>query len=623
MKRFWIVLALLTVLCGCDGKTPEQTESAPVQTTVRPTEEATEPVAEDPGLYVPGSDVEQQSGGAVRPYRVIGENVLDVIAAEDRLVVFSGCSTGKYVSVLTGDNCVVEAQGLLSGCMSTEAGTVRVTENSLVYYDGGSRSVVFLDKELKEKKRLALPEQVTGAPVISEDLCTVFYCVENKLHALDVTTGISRLIRQQSCQWQNLQGSFFGDTVLQCNMIDENMQAFTCFLSAETGQLLGQDEALLRFFGSDERFFLIRQNGCLPEYLFGDEQGQVQTLTIPQTAVYSVLDCNAVVGAQIGEEGTRMFLYDLRSGSCTAQTLLSGIEGVYDVTADPAGRYIWISVYDREAQQDMLYRWDYSLSPQEDPRIYTGKRYTREDPDVQGLAECKQKAQSLADTYGVKILLGEDVISPWDYTLTTEYRVEALELGLAQLETALAAYPEEFLTTMVEQTDSGILCISLVRDISQDVDGVQYWIEGDACIALKMCDTMEQDMYHEVSHVLDNFIIANCYAYDDWEKLNPEGAVYDYNYSDYRDRTDWTWLEGEQRAFIDSYSMSYPKEDRARILEYAMTAGNEELFRSEYLQGKLLKICKGIRESFGYERYEGTFLWEQYLETSLAYTKKK
>lgn len=622
MKRIWIAAVLLLLLCGCDAEDPGQTGSLPEQ-TVAPTAQSTEPVVEDPGLYLPESELERLTGGAVRAYSIPGENVLDVMAAGDRLVIFSSCNTGMRATVLTGENCAVGSQTLLSGCMNTQTGSIRVTGDGLAYYDGGSRSVVFLDLQLEETLRVPLPEQTTADPVISEDLTTIFYCAGDKIHALDVATGISRMIRQQNCQWQTLQGSWFGDSVLQCYMIGEDMSVSTCFLSAQTGQLLGQDGYLTCFYGCDDRFFLVRENGCLPECLFGDTQGLLQALTVPQDTVYSALSRNAVIALEAGDAGTELFLYDLSTGKCASSVLLEGLEGVYDVTADTDGRYIWISVFDREAQQDMLYRWDPELSAVEGDTLYTGPRYTRESPDSQGIAACDQKARALEQTYGVRILLGEDVIEPWDYTLTTEYRTEALELGLTQLEKALAAYPEGFLSAVVKQTDSGILCISLVRDISEAVDGLQYWIGGDAYIALKITDTMERDLYHEVSHVLDNYIIANCYAYDDWEELNPQGAVYDYNYTDYPGRTDWTWLEGEDRAFIDSYSMTYPKEDRARILEYAMTPGNEELFRSEYLQAKLLKICEGIRESFGYERYEGSFLWEQYLETSLAYTKKK
>ena len=59
--------------------------------------------------------------------------------------------------------------------------------------------------------------------------------------------------------------------------------------------------------------------------------------------------------------------------------------------------------------------------------------------------------------------------------------------------------------------------------------------------------------------------------------------------------------------------MSYPTEDRARILEYAANPGNEALFVPPVMQQKLRRICQGIREAFSLTDDPDTFLWEQYL----------
>ena len=81
------------------------------------------------------------------------------------------------------------------------------------------------------------------------------------------------------------------------------------------------------------------------------------------------------------------------------------------------------------------------------------------------------------------------------------------------------------------------------------------------------------------------------------------------------------YLQPGKEAFIDSYSMSFPGEDRARIMEYAMTPGNEERFQSPTMQAKLKKLSQGIREAFGLRKSPEEFLWEQYLQESLAYKK--
>ena len=62
---------------------------------------------------------------------------------------------------------------------------------------------------------------------------------------------------------------------------------------------------------------------------------------------------------------------------------------------------------------------------------------------------------------------------------------------------------------------------------------------------------------------------------------------------------------------VDLYSMSYPKEDRARIMEYAMMEDTGSYFTSKIMSRKLDTLCKGIRKAFNLG--DGDYLWEQYL----------
>ena len=64
--------------------------------------------------------------------------------------------------------------------------------------------------------------------------------------------------------------------------------------------------------------------------------------------------------------------------------------------------------------------------------------------------------------------------------------------------------------------------------------------------------------------------------------------------------------------------MSFPKEDRARIFEYALLPGNREVFTPERMQSKLLAVCTGIREAYGLKNDSRIFPWEQYLKNPLA-----
>ena len=65
----------------------------------------------------------------------------------------------------------------------------------------------------------------------------------------------------------------------------------------------------------------------------------------------------------------------------------------------------------------VLYRWELSRSPSGDENVYTSARYTLENMDEAGLAECAQRAAQLSETYGVELLIGMDAVrvEPWDY----------------------------------------------------------------------------------------------------------------------------------------------------------------------------------------------------------------
>ena len=112
--------------------------------------------------------------------------------------------------------------------------------------------------------------------------------------------------------------------------------------------------------------------------------------------------------------------------------------------------------------------------------------------------------------------------------------------------------------------------------------------------------------------------MGNNSNYHNWEDLNPAGFSYNYDYLANPERDDYQLNAGSGRAFIDLYSMSYPREDRARIMEYAMLDDQEYLFQSAPMQAKLRKLCLGIRKAFDLEKEPVVYRWEQYLTKPLV-----
>ena len=133
---------------------------------------------------------------------------------------------------------------------------------------------------------------------------------------------------------------------------------------------------------------------------------------------------------------------------------------------------------------------------------------------------------------------------------------------------------------------------------------------------LSSCGNVTKDFYRCIAYGIDSHVLGNSRDFDTWNGLNPEGFAYGDTVADQS-----RYLEGENRAFTDPVAMRYPHEDRCRVFCNAMLAENGEMFQSKTMQAKLLRLCKGIREAYGLEKSTETYVWEQYLQTSLAYKK--
>ncbi len=115
------------------------------------------------------------------------------------------------------------------------------------------------------------------------------------------------------------------------------------------------------------------------------------------------------------------------------------------------------------------------------------------------------------------------------------------------------------------------------------------------------------------AYVLDVHVLGKSPLVDQWNSLNPEDFVYGAN--DY----DGAWLEGETRVFADEGAMASVIDDRASIFYQAMQKDNAQMFQSETMQAKLLRLCQAIRDAWRLEQKPETYPWEQYLKESIAY----
>ena len=602
MKKLLPLLLVLLLLAGCG--TPEVTEPSGA------TESATK--GEQQGLYDPTSTIEQQTGGAVRVYRLDKNDYFSVSPMGSRLLLRAEDGT---MTVLQGET------GLRLASLSTEVALMNMSiyfdtsVQGAAYYDSDARQVVQVNPQLQETGRYTLPEDMQGMPYISMASEEIYYCVPGEIRALHMQTGVSRLIRSHAYSRQNLNRILFDGQMLLVNFMDEDGADTGCaYISTETGKTLSKyDRSLYPFYTAGDLYVLNRMDGDMSQRLVGSRDGSCQELHMAEKQFASALAMGGVIGYE-ESDGLQLAFYALESGKCTSRVTLPGVSAPKAVmTTENA---VWVLA--SEAGQQILCKWDPTATPTEDEMVYTSKLFTAEDPDLEGLDACRVRAEQISEAYGVKIHVWDDVVLQENSELTVkaEYQVQTLMRMLDDLQAALEQFPEDFLRKTVE---NGWIHVNLMRSVGKNQTMTQFWQGGDCYISIAGWGNLADDFYLGAAYAIDSRVLGHSRKFDDWNDLNPDEFAYSYSYAVHPERD--KWLGHEDHVFLSEKSLSYPHDDRATVFFYAMTASGADAFKEEAAQAKLEVMCRGIREAYELEKSPETYPWEQYLTESLAYTQ--
>lgn len=617
MMKILIALFLsLLLLSGCSAS-----QTLPPE-TIQPTAAvATETAATEPVVPLPE---QPGSGGAIQIYN-LEQELSGILPLKDKLVLFTGTDS-TTLSLIDPKTMLTEQTYTSTVILTPENFTVQLLNTGLSYFDSHTRQTAVLNDALQEVRRIDAPENLAGAPLLSRDGKTLFYCTADAIRALDISSGISRILKEASYPVQGLSGLLMDDTILQVSITDDGGQWQTLFLSTETGQLLHTANDMVNPVTSDRNYFVSLNEGALQTCIFGMPNGDTMLFhpLYPDSSFSFLPDCNQVVTMYPEDSTVHLDLYDLntcrRISSLSIADLLPAGKAVQDAQGG-----IWFMGHQTKTEQAVLCRWNEEISAVSDSTAYGSIRYSQENPDYDGLAACSLYAQEISNRYGIEILIYKDAVQlePWDYHLEYEYHVPVLRRELEALDQRLGAFPQSMLKKLSETFTSLKICLvgsavgSPESGSLEAVNGIQFLDNYDAYIILATDHDTQYALYHELCHLFDTIVLTQSTAYDRWHVLNPEGFDYDNDYIANQSRDGSQWLEPGKEYFIDTYSMSWAKEDRARIMEYAMTPGHEQLFQSPRLQAKLRQLCIGIREAFDLEQATENFLWEQYLQESI------
>lgn len=612
MRSWLTVLPVLLLLLGGCTQAPARETTLPVETTLP------EPTEPDPGLLDPDHPVTQQSKGAIAAYPLDG-NAYSMYLMGERILLVQPSQEGIRLTVLSGDTCVCDATTMLE---NRDICRFWTREDRVAYYDPATNALVVMDGKLREVERILLPKEAYVSMELDSGFTTLYYSLEDKLCAVDLQTGISRLLRQSDGRTPEIL-SLEDGTLLQCRTeVQDTAQLELVACQNGFTYYTGWDLDGISVVGG--YYYALHTDGPIREYIYGDEENTWVFRPVREESLLSanrLADGNILAVYDDGNAGQTLELYDMQEKTRSASVTVPGVRSIYAEQVNEAG--IWFVAQDDGNGADTLCCWKPALSSVE-PAECLFPHYTRENPDAEGLAECQAYAESLGDTYGITIMLTLPEELEAEYIWEEEYQVSAIEEALEELEQALAQFPKDFYQRVVRVTNSRSFTVSLVRSITAangsalpDGNNLQVWVKGDAFLVVEVGENTREMFYHQLWHMTETYVLARNSVLDTWGWLNPEGFAYLESYVIEEQEIQTAYLQPQSRAFIDSLSMTYPREDRASVFAHAMMEGNAELFESETMQRKLQSMSVAIRKAFRWMEREEIFPWEQYLAEPL------
>ena len=590
MNKLLPLVLICALLCGC-GRSDASEETTPITPAESVAGEITTP--EEYGGAVTTIPLNLS---AVRGLRVFCGNIL-LLSGEEHTVL----------TLLEGQTMDVLYSAAAEFSLHQEDPSfILHPDEKLSYFDPGVRETVVLDSDLTQVDRISAPVGLSGMPILSPDRKTLFYCTDTQVKALNLTSGISRCVKEMEPDNRQLTGVHMDGSVLQCQT-----QQQTLFLCAEDGTLLHQSSGVFSVITDADRYYCHMPVGGNQIALFGQGENSPQ-IFLPSdfsSPIYFLPTQKAVL---TNSSETLEF----RRLSDTKAASRLDLESDHTLLAADCLDEDTLVLLSYHAREDayLLTFWDPLSSSPVPPQ---SRIVPYDDPD---LSLCAAQAEALGNKYGIRILIGEDAarVAPAYVQFTAETLAPVLQWELDRLEILLSRYPRE----LIQQTAAHFsrLNLCLVREISGNPEhpsaapGLQYLADSEAFLILPTGEDAEIALNHQLFHLMEIHILSESNSLDRWNERNPAGFRYDYDYAANERRDSGVYLFAENRSFVDTFSMSYPTEDRARILEYAMTPGQEALFRPKAMQAKLKTLCNGIRDAYNLKENRETFLWEQYLE---------
>ena len=270
--------------------------------------------------------------------------------------------------------------------------------------------------------------------------------------------------------------------------------------------------------------------------------------------------------------------------------------------------------------------WDVSAATEGENLQMSSPEQTQQSQTVLE-QQLYERAAKLSERFGVDIRIAEQCDLDYShyetYLLTNPVFVRS---ALDILEETLGLYPVGFFRQLPYGSIESIR-IELVGGLTakDDIDthpaSVGAFTQDVGSYYVMVLDgflLQPQTLFHEFSHIIDarlewdSMIRENAlYSEEAWLAFQPEGFHYAMTYTGIPEELLHFMESG---YFITEYSMTFPTEDRAKLMEAAMNNFTWDFEPGSGTRTKLQYYADCIRDCFDTEGWPETTLWEQVLE---------
>lgn len=618
--------------------TPTPTPTPAPTPTPTPTPEPTPTPTPEPEIRILDNRQAADEDGVlwyVPNERVEGWLQQDLVLLGENLLLFGnepstdGGGMGVDLAVLS-----LETGEVLHETVLPDIGLpgLQICSGRVVVADWMDGDVYLLDDTLEVIQEYHPERAAYGGVYVSPDLTTVYYISQTDgIQTVDLISGETGTLLEQT--WGLYSAGLCGDAV-SLSYTDLETQMSSCaVLDLEKGTVeqvpfkgyfynveCSDDLWMAGLLANDGSYYLGRSERP-SVFSTGANSGMADLLHGPTRLLFSRYE----------EDGSStLTLYDTDGTFLSRCVLSSQWSGLYSepVWSEEDGGYYFL-VTDWSGK-DILLFWDVSV-PLTGESLELASAYdTVPEPEGVVSQSLYARADRIQAFYGFKVLIAEQSRTTFsDFEAAREMNEWYIASALEDLEEVLASYPEGMTGQLVYGSQSEIevhLVGALTKtDLPERVSGFSTFsgfVTTEPGKSLLVVDitrpgSLKQTLYHEMTHLIDNKLAFDAklredalYSEEVWDALNPAGFTYPETYDQLPEEI---YTDGYESWFIDIYSRTYAKEDRARIMEHAMMGNGWAFSASPGRWAKLEYLCRCIRDCFNTTGWPERTQWEKTL----------